>query len=271
MSDRPHPVLAETLALLAGRHRVRVLEMSQVDDGDLGGEIASPADVYLLKSRSPRALDLARELEGRGAVVINSAAATAACRDRALLAERLVQADLAGPRTGAFASLRRLRETPDQGGIRFPAMVKSRYSRRGDLVRRLDGVDELARVEPDWADEPVVLQEFVEGDGWDVKLWVIGTDVHSALRQTPLVTGATGTAKQNVPLPGELPEAWRDIALRVGRAFGLELFGVDLLPVGEAALVVDVNAFPGFRGVPSAPEALAALVNRRAVAEEVTG
>jgi ribosomal protein S6--L-glutamate ligase len=271
MSDRPHPVLAETLKLLADRHRVRVLEMPELAEGDLHRELSSPADVYLLKSRSPRALDLARELEGRGAAVINSAAATAACRDRALLAERLVQAGLDGPRTQAAASLRRLQESPHQGGIRFPAMVKSRYSRRGDLVRRLEDVAELAGVESDWADEPVVLQEFVEGDGWDVKLWVIGSDVHSALRQTPLVTGATGTAKQNVPLPGELPEEWRDIALRVGRAFGLELFGVDLLPVGEAALVVDVNAFPGFRGVPGAPEALAAVVDRRAVAEEVAG
>jgi ribosomal protein S6--L-glutamate ligase len=264
---REHPVLAATLELLAERHRVRVLEMPLVD-GD-ARELASPADVYLLKSRDPHALELARALEERGAAVINSTRGTAACRDRVVMAELLTGADLSAPATQPFETLRSLRERGERG-VTFPAMLKSRHSRRGDLVLRVDDEAALAAVPPVWDDEPVVLQSFVRGSGWDVKLWVIDREVHAAKRLTPLVTGATGDEKKNVALaPGEFRPEWRELALRIGDAFGLTLYGVDVLPTGEADLVIDVNAFPGFRSVPGAPAALAAAIEAHAPAKAV--
>ncbi len=47
------------------------------------------------------------------------------------------------------------------------------------------------------------------------------------------------------------------LAQRVGEVVGLELYGVDVL-LGEAGpVVVDVNPFPGFRGVADAPRLIA--------------
>ena len=264
--DRPgHPVLSAVLSTLAEHHETRVVEVPRLDDAAISRELDAPADVYLLKSRSVAALELGRALEDRGATVLNTTASTSACLDRVLLTEGLAQAGLDTPRTEVFPSVRELRESLDSQAVTFPSMVKSRHSRRGDLVQRLDRADEVLALGAEWDEEPVVLQEFVAGDGWDVKVWVIGEAVYSAKRRSALITGAVGDAKRNVTM-GDLPDEWHGIALRAGRAFGLELYGLDLLPSDRGALVVDVNAFPGFRSVPDAPEALAELIERRATA-----
>ena len=44
----------------------------------------------------------------------------------------------------------------------------------------------------------------------------------------------------------------RAVALRVGRALGLELFGLDVIESPGGPVVVDVNYFPGYKGVPDA-------------------
>jgi ribosomal protein S6--L-glutamate ligase len=262
-----HPVLNAVLSLLARSNKTRTLEASLLDDAAIGREFVAPADIYLLKSRSPAALDLARGLERRAATVLNSAASTAACLDRVVMAERLAEVGVDAPRTQAFASVRQLRENRDDGLVIFPSLIKSQGSRRGDLVRKLDRADEVLALGSEWDREPILLQEFVDGDGWDVKLWVIGEKVHAARRRTVLVTGATGSQKRNFPIaPADLPDEWHQIALRVGRGFGLDFYGIDLLPSDRGPLVVDVNAFPGFRSVPDAPAELAGVIERRCMA-----
>src|SRR5258705_10465806 len=47
------------------------------------------------------------------------------------------------------------------------------------------------------------------------------------------------------------------IVLACGRAFGVELYGVDVIESGGQAYVVDVGSLPGYRGVPDAPQLLA--------------
>ena len=40
-------------------------------------------------------------------------------------------------------------------------------------------------------------------------------------------------------------------------ALGLDVYGVDFLVAGDEFFAVDVNAFPGYKGVPQAPAAIA--------------
>jgi glutathione synthase/RimK-type ligase-like ATP-grasp enzyme len=66
-----------------------------------------------------------------------------------------------------------------------------------------------------------------------------------------------------VPLAAdEVPREWASMALKIGRVFGLLLYGVDLLISRQGPVAIDVNAFPGFRGVPRADGALIALIER---------
>ena len=48
-----------------------------------------------------------------------------------------------------------------------------------------------------------------------------------------------------------------DIARRCGQAFGVELYGVDIIESGGRPYVVDVASVPGYKGVPDAPARLA--------------
>jgi ribosomal protein S6--L-glutamate ligase len=56
----------------------------------------------------------------------------------------------------------------------------------------------------------------------------------------------------------------REVALGCGRAFGVGLYGVDLITSGGKPYVVDINTFPGFKGVPNAEELLAEHIMRSA-------
>ncbi|MFI5671664.1 RimK family alpha-L-glutamate ligase [Streptomyces sp. NPDC051704] len=254
-----HPLLAAATALLeAAGHRVESLDPGAAD--------AAPghlADVYLLKARTPRALDLARELERRGAPVVNSAAATALCQDRTRMAELALSGGLPFAGTRTYGSLAVWAAGAPLGGT--PLVVKSRHSRRHDLVARVDDGGRLRELADAWPQEPVVVQEFAPNSGWDHKLWAIGDRVFAALRRSELAPEGRGPTR---PLaPDELPPGWADVVRRTGEVFSLDVYGVDLIDTGGGTpLIVDVNAFPGIRGQAGAPEALAALALDRAAA-----
>ena len=259
LTDRPdHPVLAAAVEGLRLRHRVRVVDPQRLDAASQARELRDPADLYLLKSHTAAALAIAHRLEERGVPVLNGALATARCLDRVALGRLLDGSGVPAPRTWNPG---RLRHLAAERGLVLPLIVKSRQSRRGDLVARVNSAAELAALLPEWGDEPVVAQEFLPGDGWDVKLWVTGDRVFGARRRTPLEPGAS---RETLPIP-ELPAEWLRILERIGSVFDLSLFGVDLLLTERGPMVIDVNAFPGFRGVRGAGEALVDLVERSAV------
>lgn len=258
-----HPVIAVALQKLSARHEVSLLDVRPLT-GEQAIEQAKaqpPADLYLLKSHAPQALDLAHYLEQQNALVVNSWAASVACQDRMLMSERMSAAQLPWPHTRYFPSLANLLEQQDVlATLPFPFIIKSHYSHRGDLVGKIDSLAELQELAPEWSQEPIVIQEFAAGDGWDTKLWVIDKQIFAARRRTPLEPGAS---KEDHPLTAEeLPEEWARITLEIGRVFNLHLYGVDLLITEHGPIIVDVNSFPGFRGVAGADDALVALVEK---------
>lgn len=255
ITDNPgHPLLAAAAGLL--REAGHGVESLNPDEAD--GAAGALADVYLLKAHTPRGLDLARRLERRGAPVVNTAAATTLCQDRTRMAELAVRAALPFAGTRTFGSLS---EWAAGEGLASPLVVKSRHSRRRDLVARVDGPVELRELADAWPDEPVVVQDFAPNSGWDHKLWAIGDRVFAALRRSELSPEGRGPT---LPLP-RIPEGWADLTRRVGEVFSLDVYGVDIVALADGTpLIVDVNAFPGIREQPGAPQALAALAERRA-------
>ncbi|MFD7905776.1 RimK family alpha-L-glutamate ligase [Kitasatospora sp. NPDC059747] len=243
-ADQGHPVLAATAEVLRARgHGVEV-----VGPGD-----AWAGDVCLLKARTDQALALARELESSGVPVVNSAAATGLCQDRVRMAELALAAGLPFAETRSPGTLGQLDDSS------YPFVVKSRNSRRGDLVARVDDAARLRELAERWPDEAVVTQPFLDGTGWDQKLWVVDGRVFAARRRSELAPPA---ADARPAAEWEPPADRAALALRVGEAFGLDVYGVDLLDGPAEPVVVDVNAFPGIRGRAGAPEALADLALR---------
>jgi ribosomal protein S6--L-glutamate ligase len=252
--DRDHPVIAATADRVSRGHRVAF-----VDPQACPREAEPIADVYLLKSHTPRAIELAQRLEARGARVVNTSAATQACVDRVLTSRRMEIAGLAWPRTAGYACLRDLLSRPARGApLRLPLVVKSRRSRRGDLVAKVSRFAELDELAALWPDEPVIVQEYLAGDGWDWKVWAIGDRLAVARRRTAL---EEGRGEDRPVQLDRLPASWLQLVRDIGALFGLELYGVDVLATQRGPVAVDVNAFPGYRSIRDAPAQLARFVD----------
>ena len=258
-----HPVIGRVLQELGATYTVSLLDVRGLTDAEALQLVQEKplATLYLLKSHAPQALAIARYVEQEGVLVVNSWASSMACQDRVLMAQRMREAQLPWPSTQHFSSLAYLlAQLSLLATLSFPLIIKSYYSHRGDLVAKVDTLEQLQALGTQWGQEPIILQEFAESDGWDIKIWVIDQEVFAARRRTPLEADAP---KEDIPLTAdEMPADWLHIALEIGRVFNMHLYGVDLLVTAQGAIIVDVNGFPGFRGVPGAASALVELVQR---------
>lgn len=237
-------MLAYAAAMRARGHEVATLHPDTADP-DLS------ADLYLLKSRTPRAIRLARRAEAAGAAVCNSADATALCVDRAAMATRAHAAGVPFPATYAFAR-------PASLAAPGRLILKSRRCRKDEPLPAIGTAAELRA--GDWPDEPVVAQAFADGDGWDHKFWAVGDRIFAGLRRPP-TTGNAADAKRTLPV-ADPPAVSLEVVRAVGEAFGLHVYGVDIIATASGPLVVDINAFPGLSGLPEAADALADLTGR---------
>jgi ribosomal protein S6--L-glutamate ligase len=109
---------------------------------------------------------------------------------------------------------------------------------------------------------PFFAQKELPSSGKDLKVYVVGEEAWAMERRFPAVTDS-----EKAGSPADLPRKIREAALLCGRALGLELYGVDFLVAkGDRFAAIDVNAFPGYKGVAEVPAALAAYIHRRALA-----
>lgn len=269
ITDRPkHPVLTVVAAQLGRRYRVRLLDTRDPPAAGLAveRELEAPADVYLLRSHTPATIALARRLKEAGAVVVNHPSATATCVDRVELSAQAQAAGLPWPETHGDSELEPSGDDSGTGrSLRYPVVVKSRWSRRGDVVQRVDSHMQLTEVGTTWPGEPLILQSYIPNDGADRKLYVVDGRVFG-LHCPSRLSG--GDPDQRVPIV--VPLEWERLAQQVGRAFNLQVYGVDLVLSTEGPLIVDINPFPGFRGVPGAAEALVTMVDRLAAQLRLT-
>lgn len=99
---------------------------------------------------------------------------------------------------------------------------------------------------------PWLVQEHVVSDGWDRKLYVSGDNVTGVLRRWPALT-----LSDKLGRPMAVTDELARVAVAAGTAVGLHVYGVDMLIGPHGPTVVDVNSFPGFKGVPAAPSLVA--------------
>jgi ribosomal protein S6--L-glutamate ligase len=108
---------------------------------------------------------------------------------------------------------------------------------------------------PDGAHAFLLAQRYVDNPGFDLKLYVTGTQVYAVRKKSPLHPDVHVT-EGLIPVTPEL----RTLALNVGALFGLELYGVDVVQSAEGWVGVDINDFPSFGGVPGAVPLIATFL-----------
>jgi ribosomal protein S6--L-glutamate ligase len=106
----------------------------------------------------------------------------------------------------------------------------------------------LAKLEIAKADHSFFLaQRYVENAGFDIKLYVAGTEVYAVAKKSPLHPDVN-VQQQLLPLTPAL----RELALRTGKIFGLHIYGLDVVETSHGFVVLDINDFPSFSNVPGA-------------------
>ena len=215
--------------------------------------LARPDVLPTLDGVEPGLLELFL-LERSGVRVLNPAATLLGAHDKLRTARLLARARLPHPWTMHLA--------PGHEIPRFaaPLVIKPRFGSWGIDVYRCDSEDELARHLAEVASKPwfarhgALLQELVTPRGHDLRVLVAGRTTVGAVQRI----AAPGEWRTNVSLGGSrrrcVPSAAASaLAEAAAAAVGADLVGVDLLPVDDGYVIIELNAAVEFNPTYSLP------------------
>ncbi len=246
-----HPVMANVITELERMGfqvdtRITEQEPWPVD------EMTIDYDLYVLKSSSPETDQLASLIGRRGGNTLNDIRAVQRIRNKVWVDKSLRDHGLPVPQS-YIGSPRQLAPVLEERG---PLILKPIGGRHGEGVAVVNDAEQLGRID---SSEAVYAQEFKKGDGFDRKIYVIGGDCWASKK-----VFEAGRSYLNHAQPMRLTPEIRDIALRTGELLGLEVYGIDMIESDDGLWIVDVNGFPGFKGLPGVESSLSSYIAGRA-------
>jgi ribosomal protein S6--L-glutamate ligase len=261
-----HMPLAVIDVLRRRNHHVDVISpdsgFCNVEDGvftDSAGESFGLKDYDLIVSRNRNALGLVllRYAEEARIPSINNHCAVQKVRNKAKMAATLALAGVKAATTLLAGSSVALAShlTDDD----FPLMLKAVYGDNCQGLQLVHNREELAEIR--WPSEVVLAQRYFANDRYDLKLYVCGERVHAVRKPSPF-NGDMAAPSIPVKVSRELEK----LARSCGEAFGLELFGVDCIETVSGPVVIEVNDFPNYTGIPGIADTLADHIVSRAAA-----
>lgn len=248
------------------RARGAIVDVLLPDDGPIDiAELRPAHDLYVLKSRTPVALAVAAVLDARGARAVNPYRASAIARDKIASTAILAAAGIKVPASFATGEPARLVAAAPSTAL----WLKPYRGSRGAGVTRLPLAQARSLPAPrdvDGLPLPAFAQVDVPTTGADLKVYVVGERLWGVSRVFPARTPA-----EKAGIPAIVSGSVRDAALRCGQVLGLELYGVDVVGAGADRAIVDVNAYPGYKGAAGAAAAIADHLLARARGRLVAG
>jgi ribosomal protein S6--L-glutamate ligase len=242
---RRSPIFPEVVQRL----RARGAEVDVIHPDDHATDLDALAldhDLYVLKAGTETALSLAGALHTLGAAILNPYPVSEMCRDKIVASRVLHEAGVRTPNSYVASRPDELLPLLEDG----PIVVKPHRGSQGRGVRVVRTAADLDGDAP--LDGPFFAQRHLEPDGLDRKIYCIGDEIFGVERVWP-----PRTYEDKLGRPSVVERQVREIALRCGSAFGLSLFGFDVVMSGGQPFVVDISSFPGFKGVPDAAAHLA--------------
>jgi ribosomal protein S6--L-glutamate ligase len=208
--------------------------------------------LWLLKSYGELALAVAATLHARGARILNPYPASISARNKIVASRILSAAGVPAPRTWVTGDLELVRPILREHAV----VVKPSMGWRGEGVAIVRDERELRALPRPTS--PVVVQELLPGTGEDLRVYVAGEEIFATRK--PFSASSFAVPGRPVAVTREI----RALARRCGEAFGLALYGLDVLETPRGPFVVDVNTFPGYKGCAGAAEAVADTIERYA-------
>jgi len=202
-------------------------------------------DAYVLKSLADGpGMSILEAAEAVGIPTINNSRSIRLVRDKAVAVAFARAHGLPIPETYFVSHPRLLHQIPAED---YPIVVKPSNGSSCKGIYRLNGPDELEALEIAEAGESFFLaQRYAENAGFDIKVYVTGNEVYAPIAKQSVLHGEV--RERFVPLTPQV----RKLALQVGKLFGLDIYGLDVVDTPQGPAILDINDFPSFGGVPRA-------------------
>ena len=201
-------------------------------------------DAYVLKTSSGGpGISILEAAEAVGIPTINNSRSIHLVRDKAVAAAFAHKHGLPVPQTYFVAHSKLLTQVPE---AEYPIVVKPCSGSYCRDIYRLNSPAELATLKIEESNEQFFLaQHYIENTGFDIKLYVTGEEVRAVVKKSPLHS----TVKEGL-IP--VTPALKKLAVRVGKVFGLDIFGLDVVETPDGLVLLDINDFPSFGMIPRA-------------------
>ena len=238
-------------------------EASALDFRRLSGAVAhgsdalTPFDGVLVRTMPPGSLeqvvfrmDLLHRLQAAGVRVLNPPRTAEICVDKYLASARLEAAGLPVPPTIVCQHADAALEAFEQLG--GDVVVKPLFGSEGRGMVRISDVETAWRSFRTLERLQCVLyvQKFIAHPGWDLRVFVIGGKVLTAMRRRAAEGWRTNVAQGGSGEPVRLSADEERLALRAAAAVQCPVAGVDLMPGPSGEwYVLEVNAVPGWRAL----------------------
>jgi len=155
---------------------------------------------------------------------------------------------------------------------KLPIVIKShyqhdKYNRFNFLVRKIEEVDVFCSRFKDFLYYDVYIQKFIECDGFERKVYVIGDKVFGIIRENPIYIFLRNRPN-NIDVDTikreefKISEEIRELAEILSKELNLKIFGFDLIKLTDRDrfYLIDLNDFPGFRGIKNVENTLSSYL-----------
>lgn len=240
------------------KHEGAVVDFRKVSASiGAGPDTLAGFDAIVVRTMPPGSLeqvvfrmDVLHRLEARGTLVMNPPRALETCIDKYLASARLEAAGLPVPATIACQDADAALEAfAVLGG---DVVVKPLFGSEGRGMVRVSDPELAWRTfrALERTQSVLYLQKFIDHPGFDVRAFVVGNRVLTAMRRHARKDWRTNVAQGGRGESARLTEREQSLALAAAAAVGAPIAGVDLLPDKHGRLfVLEVNAVPGWRAL----------------------
>lgn len=131
----------------------------------------------------------------------------------------------------------------------YPVILKTAEGGGGEGVMRVSSENELRPIMDAMKsfEQDIVLQEYIEHDGTDNRVYVIGDLVTSVRRSSSGNEWRSNVSGGGEYIDGNLTEKMKEVSMIAARATGFDMCGVDVIEVNEEPIIIEINGSFGIR------------------------
>jgi len=169
-------------------------------------------------------------------------------------------------------SLKNINKFKEWALPKLPIVIKShyqhdKYNRFNFLVQKIGEVEKFCERYKIFLFYDVYIQEFIECDGMEYKVYVIGDKIYGIERENPIYIYLRDKS-EDIDVEKlkrkrfEISDDIRILAEILSKELNLKIFGFDLIkPINlEKYYIIDLNDFPSFKGIQNVENTIVAYI-----------